>query len=282
MRTNLDCVPCVMQQALRASRVATDDKDLQREALKEVALSLSEASFENTPLALSHKAQRIVREVTGISDPYKELKEECNREVMEMYSELKSIVSESEDRILTATKLSIAGNIIDFGPGHDFEVENVVEEVLDMDFSVDHFEEFKEELKESERVFYLADNAGEIVFDRVFLELEELEDKEVTFFVKGYPVLNDAMAEDAKFVGIDNIVEVEEVGGEGSEGLDLVPQNFVNRLENADLVISKGQGNYEAFSELKSKGINIFFLFMVKCPLVAKDVGAKEGSIILK
>lgn len=280
MKTYLDCIPCVMRQALNASRAATDDVSLQKEALKKVALSLSKVSFENTPLSLSHKAHRIVRKVTGVNDPYKELKKDCNRVVMEMYSDLKGTVSESEDPILTATKLSIAGNIIDFAPDHDFEVKEVVEEVLDKDFSIDHFDEFRSELEESDEIFYLADNAGEIVFDRIFLE--ELADKDITSFVKGYPVLNDAMVEDAEFVGIDEVADIEEVGGEGNEGLDVVPQSFVERLGDADLVISKGQGNYEAFSELESSGVNIFFLLMVKCPLVGKDLGAEEGNLIVK
>lgn len=149
-----------------------------------------------------------------------------------------------------------------------------------LDFSIDHFEKFRSELKRSDKVFYLADNAGGIVFDRIFLE--ELADKDITFFVKGYSVLNDAIVEDAEFVGIDKVADVEEVGGERNEGLDVVPQSFVERLEDADLVISKGQGNYETFSELESSGVNIFFLLMVKCPLVGKDLGAEEGNLIVK
>lgn len=278
MKTYLDCVPCVMRQALEASRMATEDADKQEEALRKVAKELSDLRYDRTPLTLSHKALRIVRKVTGVEDPYEKLKKKFNRKAMDMYPSLKSKVSNSKDRLLTATKLSIAGNVIDFGPGHEFKLEEVVEDVLDQSFAINHFDRFKKSLEEVEEIFYLADNSGEIVFDRVLLE--ELNGKEITFFVKGGPVLNDATAEDAKFVGIDKLAKIEEVGGEGdAAGLDKVSESFKNQLKASDLVISKGQANYEAFSNVEA---NIFYLLMVKCPLIGRDIGVEKGSIVIK
>lgn len=278
MKTYLDCVPCVMRQALEASRRATDDTDKQEEALRKVAKELSELRFDRTPLTLSHKALRIVRKVTGVEDPYEKLKKEFNRKAMDMYPSLKAKVSDSKESLLTATKLSIAGNVIDFGPGHEFKLEEVVKDVLDQNFAINHFDRFKENLEEVEEIFYLADNSGEIVFDRILLE--ELKDKEVTFFVKSGPVLNDATAKDAKFVGIDKLAKIEEVGGEDdAAGLDKVTESFKDQLKDSELVISKGQANYEAFSNVEA---NIFYLLMVKCPLIGRDIGVEKGSIVIK
>lgn len=278
MKVHLDCVPCVMRQALQASRLATDDLSKQEKALKMVASELAGASFESTPLKISHEAQRIVRECTDVEDPYREIKEESNREAMEMYPELKKRVSESDDSLLAATKFAIAGNVVDFGPGHEFSLEETVENIQSKEPAIDHFDDFKSEIENSEEIIYLADNAGEIVFDRILLE--ELKNKEIKFFVKGRPVLNDAMVEDANFAGIDEIADIGEVFSQGKKaGLDSVPERFIRSLEKSDLVISKGQGNYEAFSEVDG---NMFFLLLVKCPLVGKDLGVEEGSIIIK
>lgn len=205
-------------------------------------------------------------------DSYKDLKIKFNEIAMSMYPEMKEKVYNSDDKILTSTKLSIAGNVIDFGPDRDFVVEEVVDETLEKNFEIDHFEEFKNEIDKAKDIVYLADNTGEIVFDRLLLE--ELGGKEIQFFVKASPVLNDAMVEDAEFVGIDEIAEIGEV-----DGLVNVSDVFKERLRKADLVISKGQANYEAFSSFNA---NIFFLLMVKCPLIGDDIGADEGSTVVK
>lgn len=273
MKAYLDCVPCAMRQALEASRMATDDEEKQEEALKKVASELSKIKWDGTPLTISHKAVRTVREFTGVKDPYKDLKKKFNEKAMDMYPEMKRKVSKSDESLLNATKLSIAGNVIDFGPDRDFNVEEVVKETLNKDFAIDHFERFGEELKKAEDIIYLSDNTGEIVFDRLLLE-ELDDDKKIQFFVKGSPILNDAMREDAEFVGIDQITEIKEI-----EELDNISEKMKDRLRRADLVISKGQANYEAFSEVDA---NIFFLLMVKCPPIGEDIGAEEGSTIVK
>lgn len=275
MEANLDCIPCAMRHALEASRMATEDKSLQEKALKKVAEELSTVPIDGTPLSISHRALRIVGEVTGVSDPYNELKTKYNKKIMDMYPELKRKVTTSDDRLLTAVKLSIAGNIIDFGPGTEFDVEKTIKETPNKDFEIDHFEQLREELNKAEEIVYLSDNAGEIVFDRILLE--ELEGKKIRFVVKGLPILNDATAEDAEFVGIDKIAKIEEIRGEA--GLDNIQEGFKDKLREAELVISKGQANYEAFSKIDA---NIFFLLMVKCPLIARDIGAEEGSTIVK
>ncbi len=187
-------------------------------------------------------------------------------------------VESSDDRLLTAVKIAIAGNVIDLGPGHEIYLEEEVEEVLSKELSIDHYDEFKANLEKSETIFYLGDNAGEIVFDKILLR--EMQNKEIFYFVKGAPKINDAMAIDAKKAGIDEYAKVDVVGdGRPGTGPERDSPEFIERMKKADMVISKGMGNYEALSEISA---NIFFLLKAKCPVIAEDLGVEVGNIILK
>lgn len=264
---------------MEASKMATGNKIKQEKTLKAVLSELENTSLKNKiPPQIARKVHRIVREVTKNNDPYKKVKDRYNRKALKMYPSLKRKVAKSKDRLLTATKLAIAGNIIDFGPGSKFDLEKTIKDVLTQDFAINHFNQFRKALNSSKKIFYLGDNAGEIVFDRILLE--ELKDKVITFVVKGGPIINDATVEDARFVGIDKIAKIEVVSnGDPGTGPARRSKEFINKLKDADLVISKGQGNYEALSEVDA---DIFFLLKVKCPLIARDIDAKVGDIVIK
>ncbi|MFP3908606.1 MAG: damage-control phosphatase ARMT1 family protein [Halobacteriota archaeon] len=280
MRLSLDCVPCVMRQALEASRMATQDESKQEEVLREVARLLSETSFDKTPPEIADRVHHMVREVTGTYDPYSQLKQEYNQKAMSMYPQMKEKVNNSQNRLLTAVKLAIAGNIIDFGPGHDFDLEESIDEVLEMDLTVDHFEKFEEALNNSQTIYYLCDNTGEIIMDRILVE--EMRGKDITVVVKKGPIINDATIEDARYCKIDEIASIEEVSnGERGNGPERNSHQFITKLSEADMVVSKGQGNYEALSDAKA---NIFFMLRAKCSLVARDLGVpgiKVGDTVL-
>lgn len=278
MKTFFDCIPCFLRQAVEACGMATKDKKIQERALRSVLSELGKTSLaDKTPADISHVVHRIVREVTGNNDPYKKLKDKYNKMALRLYPELKRRVAASKDRLLTATKLAIAGNIIDFGPGHNFDLERTIEEVLHQDFALGHFSKFKEALQNSEVVAYLADNAGEIIFDRILLE--ELKGRKINFVVKGGPIINDATVEDAKFAGIDKMANLATVSnGERGTGPERNSASFVKFLKSMDVVISKGQGNYEALSEIKA---NIFFLLKVKCPVIADEIKVEVGDMVL-
>ena len=279
MEIYLDCIPCFIRQALEASKMATNDKAKQEKILKKVLSELEKTSLKNKiPTEIARKVHRIVREITKNDDPYKKVKDEYNRKALKMYPGLKRKVARSKDRLLTATKLAIAGNIIDFGPGYKFDLEKTIKDVLAQDFAIDHFNQFRKALNKSKKIIYLGDNTGEIVFDRILLE--ELKGKEITFVVKGGPIINDATVEDAKFACIDKIAKIGRVSnGMPGTGPDRNSKEFVKQLKNAEVVISKGQGNYEALSEVDA---NIFSLLKVKCPAIARDIGVKIGDIVVK
>lgn len=276
MEAELDCVPCFVRQALEAVRMVTSDRLKQEKVLREALSVLSKTSFKGPPTEIAHVVHGIVKKVADNPDPYREVKKKSNKMALELYPELKKIVQRSQNRLLTAVKLAIAGNIIDYGPSSKFDVNKTIEEVLTQDLEINDFQKFEQVLRNAKNVIYLGDNAGEIVFDRVLLE--EMPNKKVTFFVRAEPILNDATIEDAREAGIDKLADIMKISVD-SEGMNRNSEEFVNFLRQADLVISKGQGNYEALSDRKA---GVFFLLKVKCPAVAKHIGAHVGSTVLK
>ena len=275
MRVNLDCVPCFMQQALKTARIATDDERKQEEILRETAGLLKNLSYECSPPEIAHRVHELVRRISGCEDPYREVKLHDNKLALDLYPWLKKQVRDSDDPLYTAVKLAVAGNIIDYGVNQEFNVEETVERVLDLDFALNAMDEFREDLDNAKEIYYLADNAGEIVFDRVLIE--ELKNKRIILVVKGGPIINDATLEDVEIAGLSDKVDVDYMGngmpGTGPERTDPL---FLQKLRDADLVLSKGQGNFEGLNEQDY----IYFLLMAKCPLIARHIGVGVGDIV--
>jgi len=270
---DLECFPCLLRQAVEAGKLATEDEGKRLEVVRAALRILGEAPPESTPPLLCLKVHEEVKRITGNADPYREVKRAFNRLAKEMYPELRRKVESSPDPLLTAVKLAIAGNVIDVGPGMDFDLKKTVSEVLDRDLSLNHLEHLRRELERSSTVVYLADNAGEVVFDRILIETLG---KKVIYVVKKDPLLNDASREDAEFAGMEEVAEVVEV--------ELNPETIytpaqASFLREAELVISKGQGNYET---LEGMGANLFYLLMIKCPVVARRLGGRVGDLVVK
>ena len=283
MKVQLDCIPCLQRQTLDAVRLITKDISMQEKILRRVIAELESSDWTGTPPELAHIVHGIIKKESNIDDPYKDVKRQYNDLALGLYSELKQTVDNSTDPILTALRLAIAGNIIDFGAGSQFDLNETISKVLERDFAVNDFQKLVVTLEGTKTLFYLADNTGEIVFDRILLEtiLEKYRINEVLFGVKGTPIINDAMIEDAEYVGINKLrgVKLIKIGaGVPNTGLERNSKEFQNMLNNVDLVISKGQGNYEALS----KHGGIFFLLIAKCPIIAKDLNVEIGDIILK
>ncbi|HAK45766.1 MAG TPA: hypothetical protein DCO79_07600, partial [Spirochaeta sp.] len=218
-----------------------------------------------------------------------------NNAAMKLYPELKERVAEAANPFAEALCLAIAGNLIDFGAKADLDLHDALREILDQPLfqhieSGDDFDEglfqlhsFYQEFQSAEDIIYLGDNAGEIVFDKIFIEtlLKEFPDKKITFVVRGGPALNDALLEDMADIGMDKIVNVMSSGtATAGTVLPNCTPEFLEKLYAADMVISKGQGNYEALSgeELPPT----WFLFRIKCELIADHAGGPEGSLVLK
>ena len=282
MKTYLDCLPCFLRQALVAARATTDDEKVHRQVLDAVAEIIPELPLDVTPPQAGQRVYRVVTHITGVGDPYHKAKQESNRAALDIYPRLKRIVADSADPLLAACKLAIAGNAIDLGAQSDCEdIGTIVESALSLRLGVDHYREFREGLERASRVVYLGDNAGEIVFDRLLIEeIHKIRELEIHFVVREGPIINDATREDAEFVGMDKVANVISSGSDVPATVlsDCSPE-MLSIYGSADVIVSKGQGNYEALSEQED---NIFFLLKIKCPVAARLAGASVGDAILK
>ncbi len=284
MKTYFDCIPCFLKQSLEAARMATDDVNVHSNVLKEVMNHLQTISFSNSPPEISREVHQIIKHLTNSEDPYLKVKNQSNLMAKKMLPKLKKMVNEADDSLLMSIKLAIAGNVIDFGTSNRFNVEDIVKNIMKKDFVDQGYKEFKKTLREANNILYLADNSGEIFFDKILIEEFVKLEKKVTFVVKSNPIINDANLDDAKFAGIDNIASV--IAGDKGQKISApgmlmpyVSNEFLELFKTSDMVISKGQGNYECLSNTDRK---IFFLLMIKCPLVAKDIGIDVGKLVLK
>jgi len=277
MKTYLDCYPCFLRQALDAARMTGADERQQKAVLDRVLDLLGQIEPSSTPPEIGDQVHRIVRREVGGGDPYRVAKEASTRRALALYPRLKTLVAETNDPLGVAVRLSIAGNIIDFGPDQEYDLWGAVERVLVQPFAIDDGATFREMLARVGRVLYLADNAGETVFDRVLIEVLDVP---VIYAVKGGPILNDATREDALATGIAQVAEIVSTGSDAlGTILDRCSEEFQRLYDEAEMVIAKGQANYETLSEESGK---TFLLLQTKCQVIARDLSVPVGSIVLR
>jgi damage-control phosphatase, subfamily I len=286
MKTYLDCIPCFFSQALDTARIAGVDEKNQKKILDEIAGKLPDISFDFSPPRMGKNIYNIVRKYSGKDDPLEKIKEKSNNLALSIYSQLESKVFASNNPVLTAVELSIAGNIIDYGVSRQVDVKKEVENILNrevnsMNKGMFHYEEFERKLASSKNILILGDNTGEIVFDKLFIETvkAEYKEKKIIYAVREKPVINDATMKDAEACGLDKVCEVISSGSDApGTVMSLCSEKFLEVYNNADMVISKGQGNLESLSQEKRE---IFFLLMAKCKVVASGIGCNVGDIVL-
>ncbi len=286
MKASLECIPCFIRHALFC--VKDRDYNVKERVVKDVMKYLIKIKYNRPPSEIANQVHSIIRKLSGEKDPYYRVKVESNMKAISLYPWLKKLLEnckDREERLYTALKLSIAGNIIDFGPANEFDIESTIKKVLQKEPFINDFSLLKERLLKSNKLLFFTDNAGEILFDRLLLKemlaYRGQNFEEINIVVKGGPILNDAMLEDALMVGLDNLPNVKfSFLGNGEEGTGPTrdSEEIRNLINSYPFVIAKGQANFEGFSDLS----NIFFLFIVKCDLVAKDLGASLGDIIIK
>ncbi len=272
MQAQLDCLPCIVRQAVDATRYSTDDPAVRRRAMSAALAALSRAAPDATPMEAGFAVHREIARVTGTEDPWQDVKAASNIEAMRLLPALREIVDTAEDRLLTAAKIAIAGNIMDFGVFAEFDVEETLDYALSTNFAVEDFDAFRVRLKMARRILYIADNAGEIVFDRPLIE--QTGPASVTLAVKSAPFINDATIAEARQVGLDEIARLIEI----EPGAAHAPE-FDRAWAAADLIIAKGQGNYEVFSEADGP---LFFLLLAKCPVIAGEIGVDQGEMVFE
>ncbi|MBS1170465.1 MAG: hypothetical protein H6R01_1383 [Burkholderiaceae bacterium] len=280
MKMSLDCVTCFVRQSLDAARLVTHDLAAQERIVRDVMRWLSEHGLEHSPPVLAQLVHRKLREISQVGDPYAAVKARHNAMALDLLPELRAQIAAAADPLAMATRLAIAGNVIDMGMKSMVEEDDVrasIRHALTEPF-VGEWEYYRAASAAAKSILYLADNAGEIAFDRLLIE--QLGPERVTVVVRGAPVLNDATLVDAHAVGLPDITTVIDNGSDAPGTLltECSPE-LQHQFAAADMVIAKGQGNFESLS---GRGHDVFFLFKVKCPVIATHVGLPMGTQILR
>ncbi|MCF7934443.1 MAG: ARMT1-like domain-containing protein [Spirochaetia bacterium] len=290
MQTCLDCIPCFFNQTLSAGRMmGLPDHEIKR-LLDAVGKGLEQVSLESTPPEMARLLQRIINQKTGSQDPYKELKHQSNVIALGYAPKMQQLVVSSEDQLLTAIEVAIAGNIIDYGAIHDLDVDAELQQLMNTermqlereDSANFAYQAFSEDLKQAKTLLYIGDNAGEIVFDKILLTVirSMYPDLRITFAVRGKPILNDVLLEDAQEAGLTEMVQVISSGSDAPGCvLDYCDESFLEVFRSSDMIISKGQGNFEALSD---EDAPIYYLLIAKCAAVARELSCSVRDIILK
>jgi len=260
----------VFKQVLNTTRLVTDDEDVQRSALLETAKVVQRADYSRAAAEISWHALVRVYNLLGCLDPYRDAKLHYNNLMLESIDELRGMIDASDNPLHTAVKMAVAGNIIDMGIlGNTFDVRETVRHALEGGLAIDHFETLKRKLDAARSVLYILDNAGEAVFDRLLIE--RLAGKQVCCVVRKSPILNDMTRIEAEEVGLAGMCEIIDTGCDVfGVPMDLVSDAFRERFYAADLVISKGQANYETLDLVDRQ---VFLILMAKCERVADALG---------
>lgn len=283
MKISYECISCLARQAVEIAEEYTSNKEMQEVIIKRALKELAKIDFNETSPEVAYRMHQHAKSITGNNDPYSNLKEQYNNIALEIYNRIiqEKWLEKADDPFDVACRLAIAGNIIDFSVGLTLEYSDVVKSVED---SIKHdifgtgSTALKEAVERANNIMYIADNSGEIIFDKFLLMHLPLD--KVTFVVKGGPIVNDATMEDAISTGIVDLVRVID-NGHDAQGTILkdCSSTFLREFDKADLIISKGQANFETLSDIKDK--TIFYLLRAKCNSVAKSIGCSRIDYIL-
>lgn len=284
MKIKNECITCLARQSVDVAELMTDNKKLQEDIIKKGLEELSTLSFLETSPEIARRLHTYVRELMENPDPYKALKNEYNVIAGDLVESLalEEKVKMSEAPFDTACRLSLAGNIIDFGLGIDLDKEDVqrsINESLTAQIMGSSSSVLKERVNRAKEIMVIADNSGEIVFDKLLIK--ELPMEKVTYVVKGGPIVNDATMEDAIDVAMTELVRVIDTGYDVQGTIvEKSSKSFRKSFDSADLIIAKGQANYETLSELEDS--RIVFLLRAKCKVIADDLSCAQGAFVIK
>lgn len=278
MQSTLECLPCFLKQAIHAARLSTDSNRRQQKILAAVARLLANMDLQLSPPENSMAVYETISRLSGCADPFAHLKEQSNTFAADFLAASTPLIRQSDDPLFTALLFSIAGNIIDYGAQQDFDAQSVLDQCLATPLAINHYQQLRQAFHKSHSILYLADNAGEIVFDKLVIEtmLALDPDKEITVAVKDGPIINDATLADARQIGLPALGRVISNGVVcPGTPVSRCSAEFRQLFSQADLIISKGQGNFETLSLVKAP---IFFLLTVKCAIVASHLLELTGT----
>lgn len=280
MKTYDECKTCFIRQAMEAGRMITGDETVIERLVAETQQLIAEMDMTQPPPLTAMKMYRMIRSVTGVNDPYYEYKRRTNKQLLDMIDRLRAEIRNAADPLVAAVLGAVSGNMIDCGISGQVTDEQIRRAFHDIHGTelTGEVEIFRREVAVAENILYLADNSGEIVLDRLLIEL--LPMGKIIFAVRGGPIINDVLMEDARQVGLTEMVRVIDNGSDAPGTiLSECGDEFRRAFDAADLIISKGQGNFETLNDITGK--NIIFLLKAKCEVVSRHTGLALGTPLL-
>lgn len=281
MRVQPECLACFVRQAVDAAMVATDRPSVHREAALRACRLVADSSPDVTPVVLAQQVHELVRALTGAADTYADLRRRLNEQALALWPLLTRALDEAKDWLETGVRMAIAGNIMDLGVTSYEQLRDAETELrrcLDQPFAREDLGELRAALEGAGLVLYVGDNAGEIVFDKAFIARMRQAVGRVVFAVRGRPVINDVTLADAEQVGMGEVAGVVTTGS-GAPGVELAlcSEELQGLFEEADVVIAKGQGNFESLSGTPGP---VFLLLQAKCRTIAGHIGVPVGGLV--
>lgn len=279
MNIQLECIPCTLNSYLRLVKTGVIPETQQEAILRRLLKGLAVIDFDKSPPVLGRRMHRLIRELLQNPDPYHQIKEKYNHMMLELYSKFEGMIDGSEDPSDTAMRLAIAGNVIDFGPQDQLDVMDTINRVYGAKLAIDDSRHLRYDLKQATSLLYIGDNCGEIVLDKLFLNYMNVPRK--IFAVRARPIINDVTFHDAKMTGMEEVAKVITTGDDAPGAVwESTSKEFKEIFRNADVIISKGQGNLEGLLDVPHD--NIYFLLVTKCDLIAERLGTEKGQFVVK
>lgn len=277
MKLFLDCLPCLLNQALEISRItAKDDFKVQQTIMEESIEILSRyRNYRNAP-ELARDIHAVVKRVTGDPDPYSDIKKKHITQALSLKPDVEKFLKDKNFSLYWTLKTAAAGNVMDAAINRDVDIVKILHDELNAEFDICDTGIFEEKFRRSNKILIIGDNAGETVFDTYLAAY--FKDKDVVYAVRSEPVINDATLDDARDSGLE---EHAVIVSSGCNAPGLIPEEaspeFINILNEADVIIAKGQGNFEALSD---SDVDVFYLLKAKCPMIARRLGTSVQSYV--
>ena len=277
------CVGCIINQSGKVANAIHASEKLSNELTSTVTKMSEKFSYDDTPPEIASYVYEKMAEIANKTDLYDEVKEMSTKKALSFVPLLKERISASDEKLLTATKIAVAGNVIDLAAEVEFDLQEELEKIFDTHFAYNDFDMLKERLSSSKSVLIIGDNVGEHIFDYIFIEtLKEIyPNVKYSYMVRGNPIINDVTMTEAKEAGFDKICELVD-SGVNTPGFTYERANSYSKelFDSVDLIISKGMGNYECLSPSHRK--DICFLLKIKCSVVAASLNKEIGDIVCK
>lgn len=282
MKAVSECSYCYLKQAHTSISLVLKDEEKILAYFKRLLPLIKSFSLEKTPCEYSTLVLKEVNRLLGVYDPFSEEKKLCNTMALEWEGYLRRLIHSSREPLRTAIKLSVVGNIIDLGIKEQINIKKSIEQIFSQGFSIDDSDIIIQKVKNDSNlnILIIGDNAGEILFDKILVEELLKYTPQVVYVVKSGPVINDSLLEDAEAVGMTGICKIIETGNDWAGVIEeRCSEEMKEHLRKADIIIAKGQANYETLTETCYP---VFYTLKAKCPPVANHLGVKVGDLVCK